>query len=80
MSTFRVKARAYNMLEEWNGAREEQKRGRELQETKRKTWAKPPAGWIKINTDASYFPESTQVGVGVLFGMRGVDLFTLEAI
>ncbi|XP_074324152.1 uncharacterized protein LOC141661069 [Apium graveolens] len=60
-SSFGVKARMFNMLEEWNRAREDmQKRT----DSGSRTWRKPPEGWFKISVDVVCMLRTGQMGVG----------------
>lgn len=65
-SVFGVRARACNMLADWNRAKEEINKGSGQQRSHGRRWCKPPIGWIKINIDATCLPGTSQVGVGCI--------------
>lgn len=64
MSSFGVKSKVCNMLVEWQRSREEQVAITAQQRPGNRRWCKPPAGWIKVNTDAACLMGSNKVGVG----------------
>ncbi|XP_074356365.1 uncharacterized protein LOC141696076 [Apium graveolens] len=59
-----LKSRIHHMLDEWNKAQEEKQKAAALLQNRDRTWRKPPAGWIKINTDAACVPGTDQFGIG----------------
>lgn len=55
------------MLQEWKNAQDDsegQQTECSLSGTMNNTWAKPPAGWVKINNHATIFEETRSVGLG----------------
>ncbi|WOH11862.1 hypothetical protein DCAR_0831358 [Daucus carota subsp. sativus] len=65
-SAFGVRSKAMSMLVEWQQAREEGKERATRQPTVARSWCKPPAGWVKINTDAACVLGTGQVGIGCI--------------
>lgn len=63
-SAFGVKSMALNMLTDWNRTREEDGQHRGSEQINRRQWFKPPAGWIKVNIDATCRQGGEHVGVG----------------
>ncbi|XP_074378240.1 uncharacterized protein LOC141719767 [Apium graveolens] len=64
VSAFGIKSMALNMKSDWNKVRElEAKEGMQTQR-RDSTWCKPPAQWVKINTDAPCDINGGWTGLG----------------
>lgn len=64
MTIFGVKTMVNHMFQEWQRVQVDPKTDKgKLQSTK---WWKPPAGWSKINVDASYQSGATHIGAGCI--------------
>lgn len=66
ISAFGVQSKAASMFVEWQRA-SENSNGRTVHHASRaRQWCKPPAGWVKINTDAACTLGSNYIGVGCI--------------
>ncbi|XP_017239320.1 uncharacterized protein LOC108212100 [Daucus carota subsp. sativus] len=64
MSTFGIKSLAVNMLTDWRKALEQGERRTGGVQVQQRQWSKPPAGWLKVNIDASCRQGNEWIGAG----------------
>lgn len=66
MYAFGVKTMAYNMLNDWKKAMEENRKQATQAQGAVRRWIKPQQGWIKINVDAACKQGENLVRVGCI--------------